>query len=179
MSEENITYLGNNSQYQQAMSFRVSKLLFVLAVGCYMLIVAFNNIIDPTPNLTYVSQIVSMSEVFEGNREIWRGSDQAVIHWFFFIAIVIFELIAAVFCFLGAFAMWRARQQSPAVFSRAKGRAVLGLTIGFLMWFFAFITIGGEWFFMWQAGDWNGIPAAFRNATITALALLYLHQQDE
>jgi predicted small integral membrane protein len=161
------------------MSFRVSKLLVVAAVGFYLLMVAFNNIADPAPNLEFVSHIMSMDDVFPENQERWRGFPQNGMHWLFFIIIVITELAAAVFCFWGAYVMWNSRQQSAEVFAQAKRKAVLGLTIAFLLWFFAFITVGGEWFFMWQAGNWNGIPTAFRNAAITLPALLYLHLGDD
>jgi predicted small integral membrane protein len=38
-----------------------------------------------------------------------------------------------------------------------------------------FITIGGEWFAMWQSKDWNGIGAALRMVTIAGFALILVH----
>ena len=35
-----------------------------------------------------------------------------------------------------------------------------------------FITVGGEWFAMWQSKDWNGISAALRMVTIAGFALI-------
>ena len=54
----------------------------------------------------------------------------------------------------------------------ARGRfAVAGLTLGFLLWQVGFMSIGGEWFGMWQSQQWNGVPSAFR-FLITILAVL-------
>jgi predicted small integral membrane protein len=41
-----------------------------------------------------------------------------------------------------------------------------------------FITIGGEWFAMWQSKTWNGLDPAFRNATIAAFGLVLVHLQS-
>ena len=44
----------------------------------------------------------------------------------------------------------------------------------------AFITIGGEWFLMWQSRIWNGQDTAFRMFTVEAmiLALLFLPEPE-
>lgn len=53
--------------------------------------------------------------------------------------------------------------RSPAAsFNRAKGLAAVAASLGFLVWFFGFMVIGGEWFQMWQSSQWNGQQPAFR-----------------
>jgi predicted small integral membrane protein len=63
-------------------------------------------------------------------------------------------------------------------FNRAKATAVAGLTLGFLLYQFGFITIGGEWFGMWMSHDWNGQESAFRFAMIIVAVLLFLALSD-
>jgi predicted small integral membrane protein len=46
--------------------------------------------------------------------------------------------------------------------------------VGLLLWLVAFLSIGGEWFLMWQSAIWNGEEAAFRMFVVVALVLLYL-----
>ena len=46
-------------------------------------------------------------------------------------------------------------------FMRAKTPAVVGLTLGLLLYMVGFVTIGGEWFAMWQSATWNGQQKAF------------------
>jgi len=51
---------------------------------------------------------------------------------------------------------------SGAAFNRGKRFVYIGTALGFLVWFFGFMVVGGEWFAMWQSQTWNGQPAAFR-----------------
>jgi predicted small integral membrane protein len=46
-------------------------------------------------------------------------------------------------------------------FNRAKALAVSGLSLGFLLYAVGFVSIGGEWFAMWQSQIWNGEQKAF------------------
>jgi predicted small integral membrane protein len=46
------------------------------------------------------------------------------------------------------------------------------------MWLVAFLSIGAEWFLMWQSRIWNGQEAAFRMFTVVGLVLLILIQPD-
>ena len=72
---------------------------------------------------------------------------------------------------IGAAALARRLRADAAAFNRAKACAVLGLTLGFLLWQVGFMSIGGEWFGMWQSKEWNGVPSAFR-FLITIIAVL-------
>lgn len=47
-----------------------------------------------------------------------------------------------------------------------------------LMWLVAFLSVGGEWFLMWQSKSWNGQEAAFRMFTVIGIILLVLIQPD-
>jgi predicted small integral membrane protein len=46
------------------------------------------------------------------------------------------------------------------------------------MWLVAFLSVGGEWFLMWQSKMWNGQDAAFRVFTVVGILLLLLAQPD-
>jgi predicted small integral membrane protein len=63
-------------------------------------------------------------------------------------------------------------------FNAAKRIPIMALTLSLLMWLVAFLSIGGEWFLMWQSHDWNGQEAAFRNFAIEGIVLLMLLQPD-
>jgi predicted small integral membrane protein len=56
--------------------------------------------------------------------------------------------------------------------------AILGLKLGLMMWLVAFLSIGGEWFLMWQSKTWNGQEAAFRMFTVIGIVLLLVTQPD-
>src|SRR5262249_19293771 len=85
--------------------------------------------------------------------------------------IIATEAATAVLCWIGAAALARRLSADAAAFNRAKSFAAVGLTLGFLLWQVGFMSIGGEWFGMWQSQQWNGVPSAFR-FLITILALL-------
>jgi predicted small integral membrane protein len=47
-----------------------------------------------------------------------------------------------------------------------------------LLWSLGFITIGGEWFMMWESATWNGELAALRMFMLNSMALLFLYVAD-
>ena len=57
--------------------------------------------------------------------------------------------------------------------------AAAHLLLGLLLWFLAFITVGGEWFLMWQSSKWNGLGPALRMFTVMALVLLVLNLPED
>ena len=65
-----------------------------------------------------------------------------------------------------------------ALFNAAKPVVVLGMGLGFLLWFTGFAVIGGEWFAMWQSKEWNGVPSAFRFYVTLLLVLIFVMQPD-
>jgi predicted small integral membrane protein len=54
----------------------------------------------------------------------------------------------------------------------------MALTLSMLMWLVAFLTIGAEWFLMWQSRAWNGQEAAFRMFAVVGLVLLIVVQPE-
>ena len=67
----------------------------------------------------------------------------------------------------------------PAAFKRGKTFAVVGLTLGFLLWQVGFMSIGGEWFGMWQSKEWNGVPSAFRFLITIIAVLIFVAMPDQ
>ena len=54
------------------------------------------------------------------------------------------------------------RNAPGAAFNEAKSLVIAACTFAFLVWFFGFMVVAGEWFAMWQSQTWNGQEAAFR-----------------
>ena len=74
--------------------------------------------------------------------------------------------------------MVRQYSSSSTAFERAKRVAISALTLALLMWLVAFLTLGGEWFLMWQSKTWNGQDAAFRMFTVVGIVLLLVVQPE-
>ena len=78
----------------------------------------------------------------------------------------------------GVIQMTRALHASGAEFNRAKAYAVAAALVAFLVWFFGFMVVAGEWFDMWQSKTWNGQDAAFRFYISVLAVLIFLNQPD-
>jgi predicted small integral membrane protein len=157
---------------------RLSKLALLFAVGLYYLLVVFNNLTDYNSNYQFVRHVLSMDTTFPGNHGIWRALPQPRIHTLFYLSIILWETVTAVLCWWGAARLLLALKRPTIVFQQAKSIAVIALTLGALQWFVAFISIGGEWFLMWQSKIWNGQDAAFRMFVVLLLILLYLTRPE-
>jgi len=83
-----------------------------------------------------------------------------------------------VLCWWGGFRLMKALRGTTGEFQRAKSIAIAALTLGLLMWLVAFLSVGGEWFLMWQSKTWNGQDAAFRMFTVIGIVLLLLAQPE-
>ena len=93
-------------------------------------------------------------------------------------AIIAGEGLAGLLLLAGAIRLWQLRNASGAVFDSAKGWVVAGALVAFLVWFFGFMVIAGEWFAMWQSATWNGQEAAFRFYVTVLAVLIFVTQKD-
>jgi predicted small integral membrane protein len=161
------------------MLIRLSKIILGAAIGLYLLIVALNNVTDYKSNYEFVRHVLAMDTTFPGNALMWRAIQSEPIYHLGYASIILWEAAAAVIIFLGAVRLWQMRHADAATFQRAKHLAVAGLVLNLLLWLVAFITIGGEWFLMWQSSQWNGLGTASRMFTIVALVVLFLNTRDD
>jgi predicted small integral membrane protein len=158
---------------------RLSKIILSAAIGLYLLIVAVNNVTDYRSNYEFVQHVFAMDTTFPGNALMWRAIQSEPIYHLGYASIIFWEAAAAGIIFVGTWRLWQARCTDAATFQRAKQLAVAGLVLNLLLWLVAFITIGGEWFLMWQSSRWNGLETATRMFTIVALVLLFLNTRED
>lgn len=158
---------------------RVSKAVLTGSVALFMTLVVLNNLTDYGSNFEFVRHVLSMDTLFSGESLRWRALTHPVIHHVFYGTIILWEATTMVLCWMGAWRLWSARRGAPAEFGAAKGVAVAGLTLNLLLWMVAFVTVGGEWFAMWQSKTWNGQDAAFRMFTMVGLILLWVAAKEE
>jgi predicted small integral membrane protein len=156
------------------MILRLSKSLLVAAVALYCTLVVLNNLTDYGSNYAFVHHVLWMDSTFPGNHGLWRAIHPLWMHVLFYDGIIGWEIVTAVLLWAGSVQLLRAVGQPGAVFRKAGPLAIGGLTMGLLLWLVGFLSIGGEWFLMWQSSTWNGEEAAFRMFAVTALVLLYL-----
>ncbi len=156
------------------MILRCSKIALVAAVAFFFSLVVFNNTTDYDSNYQFVRHVLMMDSTFPGNKGMWRALNPAWIHTAFYLSIIATEAAIAVLTWWGVISLLRTLRAPQAVFQRAKSVATAALTLGCLLWSVAFISVGGEWFLMWQSKTWNGQDAAFRMFVMLALTLIFL-----
>lgn len=154
---------------------RLLRALFVAAVALFALLVALNNVTDYGSNFRFVTHVLSMDTTYEGNNLTWRAVQAPWMHHAAYAIIILAEAATGVFCALGAWCLLRDRHVPPAAFERSKRLATVGLAIGIILWFTGFLTVGAEWFLMWQSERWNGQEAAFRFVMVLFATLIFLH----
>ena len=160
------------------MTLRIAKLALVFAVAIFYSLVVLNNTTDYDSNFQFVRHVLMMDSTFPGNRGMWRALNSPVWHTVFYLLIIAWEAVTMIFCWLGGFLMARALREPATVFHQAKRVATSALTFGLLMWFVVFLSVGGEWFLMWQSKTWNGQDAAFRMFTVIGIILLFVVQPE-
>lgn len=157
---------------------RVAKLSLVAAVAFFLTLVAWNNVVDYGSNYEFVRHVLSMDTTFPTNQLKGRALTAPAIHHAFYAGIIAWEAISAAWLWYASWGLWQARRHGSD-FRKAKPVAVAGLVFNLLLWFVAFITVGGEWFLMWQSQVWNGQTAAFRMFACIGLVLLFLRTPEE
>ena len=157
---------------------RLTKVVMVLSFALCASLVAFGNVTDYNVNFLLVSQVLTMDTTFPDNQSMWRAIKSPVLHHIAYGMIIGTEIVIALLCWIGGFRLFKAIDKAIA-FNHSKKMAITGLTLGFLLWFTGFMTIGGEFFLMWQSEVANAQQAAFRLVVIIAIILIYLIQPDD
>ncbi len=158
---------------------RIAKIVMVLCLAAFCGLVAYDNVADYEANYGFVGHVLSMEDTFEDNplrdrairdEGVWRAA---------YAAIIAAEAATGLLFLIGAIQMTRALRKPATAFHRAKGLVVAGATLAFLLWFFGFMVVGGEFFAMWQSKEWNGQEAAFRFYVTMLLVLVFVMMRDD
>jgi predicted small integral membrane protein len=160
-------------------AIRAAKVAMVAAIAAFATLAAFGNLTDYGTNFAFVQHVLSMDTTFPDSRIAYRAVTSPALHHVAYAIIIAAEIAAAVLCWIGAFVLLRCLRAEAAAFHRAKTFAVLGLLLGFLLWQLGFMTVGGEWFGMWQSSQWNGVPSAFRFVMVIAAVLIFVAMRDD
>ncbi|MBV8509937.1 MAG: DUF2165 domain-containing protein [Xanthobacteraceae bacterium] len=160
------------------MLIRLSKVAMVAAVAALFSIVALGNITDYGTNYAFVQHVMSMDTLFPTTTITYRAITDPALQRAAYALIIATECVIALLCWLGALILLLRCRRPAAAFNRSKTIAIAGLALGFLLYQFGFIVIGGEWFGMWMSQQWNGVPSAFRYLVIVMLVLLFVVLPD-
>lgn len=160
------------------MIVRMVKIALTVFVGVLGLLTGVDNIVDYGTNFEVVQHVLSMDTTRAGNALMWRAITSDALHRLFYWAIILTELAYGALCVFGALRLFSARSSGAAAFDAAKDVAVAGLALGFALYFFGFMIVGGEWFQMWQSAQWNLQQAAFRFIGCIGLVMVLVALPD-
>jgi len=160
------------------MTLRLAKTLLVFGVALFYTFVVFSNLTDYDSNYQFVRHVLMMDSTFPGNHGMWRAINQPAIHTLFYVSIIAWESVTMILCWWGGVRLLKSLWASAAIFRQASSVAVAALSLSLLMWLVAFLSVGGEWFLMWQSKTWNGQEAAFRMFMVAGIVLIILLQPD-
>ena len=157
---------------------RLLKVAMVASTALFALLVALNNLVDYGSNYEFVRHTLSMDTTFPGNALMGRAITEPALWSIGYWLIILTE--AAVGLILGFAAIQLAvnARSGASRFNAVKKFAVVGVGLGFLLWFAGFMVVGGEWFAMWQSKTWNGQEAAFRFYMTLLAVIIFVSQPD-
>ncbi|MEU5421157.1 DUF2165 domain-containing protein [Streptomyces sp. NPDC001407] len=140
-------------------------------VALYTALVAFGNITDFGTNQQFVRHVLAMDTTFKDDDLMWRAITDHTVQDIAYVAIIIWETVAALVLIAGTLLWLRGAAARVA----ARRVTTVGLVMLLLLFGMGFIAIGGEWFAMWQSAKWNGLQAAERNFVVAGLVLVLIH----
>ena len=157
---------------------RYAKILLCLVLAASCLIVTFDNITDYGTNYLFVQHVLSMDTTFPGNALMYRSITNPTLWQIGYAMIIAAEGVTGILFLAGAIRLFQVRDAPAEVFNQAKLYAIAACVLGFLVWFFGFMVVAGEWFAMWQSATWNGQEAAFRFYGAVLGVLIFVNQPD-
>jgi predicted small integral membrane protein len=157
---------------------RSAKVLLLAAIALFYTLVVFNNLTDFDSNYQFVRHVLTMDSTFPGNHGSWRSIKSPGVHLAFYLSIIAWEIATTILLWWSAVRLLRTIRRPASAFNAAKRVAVMALTVSMLMWLVAFLSVGAEWFLMWQSHAWNGQEPAFRMFAVVGLVLLLILQPD-
>jgi predicted small integral membrane protein len=157
---------------------RIAKAIMVGCLALFALLVAFDNLTDYDTNYAFVRHVLSMDTTFPGNALLYRRIASPRLWQAGYALIIAGEGVTGAVFAVAAISLARHLRSAGTRFNRAKRFVAVGAALGFLVWFFGFMVVGGEWFAMWQSPLWNGQEAAFRFYMTILAVLIFVVQPD-
>lgn len=158
---------------------RLAKIAMTAALAAFAFIVTYDNIVDYGTNYEFVKHVLSMDTTFPGNKLMGRAITDPRLWTLGYAAIIAAEGIVFLLLAIATAAMLLALRAPAASFQRAKSWMVAGAAFGFMVWFFGFMVVAGEYFAMWQSKAWNGQEPAFRFYMTLLAVLIFVNQKDD
>jgi predicted small integral membrane protein len=157
---------------------RIAKVVMIASIAVFALLVAFDNLTDYETNYAFVRHVLSMDTTFPGNALLYRRITSPALWQAGYALIIAGEGSTGIALAVATISLARRLRSESVRFNHVKRFAIIGAALGFQVWFFGFMIVGGEWFSMWQSPMWNGQEAAFRFYMTILAVLIFVNQPD-
>jgi predicted small integral membrane protein len=157
-----------------AMLVRQCKILMLIGLAMFVLIATFTDLTENDETFAFVRRVM----VMDTDQAIYRAVESPVAWTIVYWVMVTGQMATGLLYLLGAYRMIQALEEPAATFQDSKALAVAATTAAFSVWFIAVMAIGGEWFLMWRATEWDGQAAAFRYYMTALVVLIFVMQPD-
>ncbi|NLU66753.1 DUF2165 domain-containing protein [Streptomyces sp. HNM0574] len=151
---------------------RLAAGLLTGMVAVHMVLIVFGNVTDFGTNREFVRHVLSMDTTFKDPDLMWRAVASRPLQDAAYLLIIAWEALTAILLTLACLTWVRALRPGPRAreaLPRAHRLSSLGLLAVMLLFGGGFLTLGGEWFAMWQSEDWNGLDSALRNFLVAGV----------
>ncbi|GGM46050.1 membrane protein [Longimycelium tulufanense] len=155
-------------------SLRAVLSVLTATSALYMALVVLGNITDFGTNRAFVEHVFAMDTTFQSPNTMWRAVTDQTVVTVVYLAIITWEAITAV-VLTAAFVSWMRAFAMGRGAELARRLSSAGWLMQATLFGGGFVTIGGEWFQMWQSEKWNGLQPAFQNFLIAAVGLILVH----
>jgi predicted small integral membrane protein len=156
---------------------RGCKTVLVATIALLMALIALGNLTNYDSNAAFVHHVLAMDTIFPGSHLLWRAITNPLAQTVAYDAIIAWESLTALVA-IAATVRLAIGVADADRFAAATPLAVLGLTMVLVLFGAGFLTIGSEWFLMWQSSTWNGNESASRDFTFAGITLLVLLTPD-
>lgn len=147
-------------------TLRTAVIVLTAITALYYLLVAFGNVTDYRTNFDFVDNVFDMGTTFDDEHLMWRRIRNNGLVSIAYIGVIIWESLIALVLLCALFKWLRGNDRM------GRRLSTLGWTMGLILFGGLFITVGGEWFAMWQSSKWNGLEPAFRNFVIAGIGII-------
>jgi predicted small integral membrane protein len=175
-TNKRLTLTGKGSSVIEA---RLAKIVMVASLAAFALLGAYSNVADYGTNFEFVRHVLSMDTIFPGSVLKSRAITTPIIWHIAYWIIIAGEGLTGFAFAAGTAEMAQSIRRDASQFQSSKRFVYIGGLLGFLIWFFAFMVLGGEWFESWQSKVWAGQESAFRIYMAVLGVLVFVAQRDD
>lgn len=162
------------------MAIRNLKIVFVALIALLCLFYAGQNVANLDACYQAFAYVLGRVDHQVYPDSFFPAIQNPALLWLVLIVVVTLEFAAGLLSVKGAWDLWSARKAPAATFNAAKKFALLGCSIGIIIWMGLFGVFGGALFQMWQTEIGKGsLGDAFQFFAACAFVFLIVNSPDD